>query len=479
MAIINLVPPVEPQEPEAIAYTELAQAKKFIDMSDDTLRYVEELDRWFRWNGRYWENISKLVIVEDIRQMNRQDALCIPKGKGPTKQMCSLRFARNIEGFCRGDRRCLLELEELDADPWLLGTPDGIFDLRTGERIPEDQRPYVMMVTAVAPADVADKTTCPVFLKFMGEFTCADEDLRRFLLQYAGYSLTGDMREQCLIFLYGDGDNGKTVFLHIVRNLLGDYAMTAAVDLFATTSIGKHATGFADLHRKRCVITNETQEGQTLRMDKIKGITGQDLMRANFMRKDNFEFLPVCKLFMFGNHKPNLPDVGKAVKKRIRMVPCDLRLEAGQMDKDLPAKLLAEGPGILRALIDGCRDWQEHGLKTPKCVQDETDDYFSTQDVFNNWLEDCCIVDANAKVSSADLWGSWSSWAEHRKLKIGTDTELSERLKLHGFVKKDHVLMSDGTRPRGWEGLALIGQQYEMPNVGPEPPPHTKYPHDF
>jgi len=188
--------------------------------------------------------------------------------------------------------------------------------------------------------------------------------------------------------------------------------------LFVTTSIGKHATGFADLHRRRCVITNETQEGQTLLLDKIKQITGQDPMRANFMRKDNFEFRPVCKLIMFGNHKPNLPDVGKAVKKRIRMVPCNLRLKEGQMDRDLPAKLLAEGPGILRALIDGCLDWQKRGLATPECVDEQTENYFSAQDVRKQWFEECCVSDANAKVSSSEIWQSWATWAEHRKFRI-------------------------------------------------------------
>ena len=93
-------------------------------------------------------------------------------------------------------------------------------------------------------------------------------------------------------------------------------------------------------------------KGHTLRMDVIKNITGQDPIRANFMRQDTFEFLPVCKLIMFGNHKPSLPNVGKAEQKRIRMVPCDLRLAAHEIDRDLFAKLTGEGPGILRTMME-------------------------------------------------------------------------------------------------------------------------------
>lgn len=445
---------------EVVKLTEDAQAKAFVDIHNGDMKYVEENGQWYIHNGSYWEEISSLVITEQARLMNRGTAIMVDKSPGLQKQLSSLRFAQQVERLAHGDERCLLAMEELDKDPWLLGTPGGIINLRTGQYIAMGLKPFVTLVTAVEPADVANEHTCPVFLKFMKEFTCNDEGLRRYLMQYGGYCMTGDMREQCLIFLFGDGDNGKTVFIQLLRWILGGYAMTAALDLFVTTSMGKHLTSFADLHRRRRVITNETQEGQTLRMDKIKDITDGEPMRANFMRQDTFEFLPVCKLIMFGNHKPNLPDVGKAVKKRVRMVPCDLQLAPEKMDRDLLMKLKAEGPGILRALIDGCLDWQAHGLKTPKCVEQQTEEYFDTQDTFSKWFEDCCVEDANAKVPSSDLWQSWSIWAEYRKLRVGTEPELSERLEAHGFKKLAHVQTRDGKRPRGWGGLRLISSEW-------------------
>src|SRR5262245_39433804 len=166
---------------------------------------------------------------------------------------------------------------------------------------------------------------------------------------------------------------------------------------------------------------------------------GQDPMRANFMRKDNFEFRPVCKLVMFGNHKPTLPDVGKAVRKRIRLVPCNLRLQEGEMDRDLPVKLMNEGPGILRAFIDGCLDWQAHGLITPACVDEQTENYFSAQDIRKQWFDECCIIDPNSKVSSTDVWRSWVTWAKHREFRTGTDVALSEWLENcgYGFTRVD------------------------------------------
>ena len=465
-------PPVE--KLDTVPLTEDAQAKAFVDSHDGNLKYVEENDQWYRHNGVYWEEISRLSIIDRARLMNRGTAITLNQNSNLKKQLSSRRFAQQVEGLSRGEERCLLSMEELDKDPWLMGTPDGIVDLLTGRYISFGLKPYVTMTTAVGPADVANDRACPLFLKFMDEFTCGDQELKRFLLQYAGYCLTGDMREQCLLFLYGDGDNGKTVFIQLLRWLLKDYAHNAAVDLFVTTSIGKHATGFADLHRRRLVITNETQEGQTLRMDKIKQITGQDPMRANFMRQDNFEFLPVCKLLMFGNHKPSLPDVGKAVRKRIRMVPCNLRLAEGQMDRDLPWKLQKEGPGILRAIINGCLDWQANGLIVPESVEVQTDRYFDQQDYVGQWFAECCEPNQNGRVASIDVWRSWATWADGRKLKAGTEQDLTEKLEAKGFVRLGHVKLANGKRPRGWEGFVLLDQR-EM-DLGPEPPPHSEHP---
>jgi putative DNA primase/helicase len=456
----------EPEKPAPVEFTEDSQVKLFVDKANDTLRYVDELDQWINHNGNYWEEVSKLAIIEVVRQLNRESALELQKDMKLARSLSTKRFSASVESWARGDRQCLLSVDELDKDPWLLGTEGGIIDLRTGQYIDKGQRPYVTMVTAVAPADVADKSTCPRFLEFMDQFTCGDASLKRYLLQYAGYCLTGDMREQCLLFLYGDGDNGKTVFIQLLRNLLGGYAMTAPIELFVTAGVGKHLTGFAAMHRKRCVIANETQKGHVLRMDVIKGITGQDLMRANFMRKDTFEFLPVCKLVMFGNHKPNLPNVGKAERKRIRMIPCELQLAQSEIDRGLPERLQAEGPGILRALINGCLDWQREGLVEPDCVKEHTANYFDGQDQFRRWLEACCIKGFDKQERTAVLWNSWRLWAKENQVEAGTETSFAENLTEAGF-KYDKNLKFENGKARGWKGLEMAkggpGADQEIP----------------
>src|SRR5262249_27787952 len=140
--------------------------------------------------------------------------------------------------------------------------------------------------TAVAPADAA---TCQRWLQFLNEATGNDPELIRFLQQWCGYSLTGVTREHALVFMYGPGGNGKSVFLNVVTGILGDYAATAAMDTFTASRNEKHPTDLAMLRGARLVTASETEQGKAWAESRIKQITGGDAISARFMRQDFFK----------------------------------------------------------------------------------------------------------------------------------------------------------------------------------------------
>ena len=77
-----------------------------------------------------------------------------------------------------------------------------------------------------------------------------DPEVRRFVQKAAGYSLTGDVSEQVLFFLYGRGANGKTTFINAVLDVLGDYARQAPHDLL----IKKYGTNGTHLEEQRAAL---------------------------------------------------------------------------------------------------------------------------------------------------------------------------------------------------------------------------------
>src|SRR5262249_22650608 len=265
-------------------------------------------------------------------------------------------FASGVEKFAQGDERIAVTIAYWDSDPWLLGTPGGTVDLRTGELRESRQDDGITKCTSVAPNNVG----CPLWLKFLDEATAGDQELIRFLKQWCGLCLTGVTREHALLFVYGPGGNGKSVFLNIVTNILQAYATTAAMDTFTSSNSDKHPTELAMLRGARLVTASETEEGRAWAESRIKQLTGGDRISARFMRQDFFEFAPQFKLTIIGNHKPVLHNVDDAARRRFNVVPFIRKPE--KPDRELEQKLIREAPGILQWMIEGCLDWQQHGL---------------------------------------------------------------------------------------------------------------------
>ena len=113
----------------------------------------------------------------------------------------------------------------------MLGTPGGTVDLRTGELRDSRREDAITKLTAVAPLD----DECPLWLKFLDDATGGDHEFIRFLQQWCGYCLTGVTREHALVFVYGPGGNGKSVFLNIVRRIFDHYVKTAPIDTFTSS----------------------------------------------------------------------------------------------------------------------------------------------------------------------------------------------------------------------------------------------------
>ena len=167
-------------------------------------------------------------------------------------------------------------------------------------------------------------------------------ELIRYLQQWCGYCLTGDTREHALVFVYGGGGNGKSVFLNTVSGILSEYAVTAAMDTFTASRDSKHPTDLAMLRGARMVTASETEEGKPFAEARIKQMTGGDPISARFMRQDFFTFLPQFKITIVGNYRPTLQNVDEAFRRRFNIIPFTRKPD--KPDKALESKLHAEAP---------------------------------------------------------------------------------------------------------------------------------------
>jgi P4 family phage/plasmid primase-like protien len=227
---------------------------------------------------------------------------------------------------------------------------------------------YCTKMTAASPGG-----TCPLWNTFLDRVTDGDREFQAFLSRMVGYGLTADTREHALFFLYGTGANGKSVFLSTVAGILNDYAKSAAIETFIASPSEHHPTDLAGLQGARLVTATETEDGRRWAESKIKTLTGGDRIAARFMRQDFFEFTPVFKLVIAGNHKPGLRSVDEAIRRRLHLVPFTVTIPPAERDLSLSHKLRAEWGGILGWALEGCLEWQARGLNPPASVRDATE----------------------------------------------------------------------------------------------------------
>ena len=430
----------------APAFSEEALALAFAERHTDNHRYVAGWNKWFRFDRKRWTVDETRETFSLARKLCREAACEINKPER-AKAVASAKTRAAVVSLAGEDRRLAATIDQWDADPWLLNTPEGVIDLRSGELRPHAATDYMTKITNVAP-----DPSCPIplWLKFLDRVTDRNKGLQAYLARMCGYSLTGVTTEHAMFFLHGDGANGKSVLMNTIIHIVGDYHRTAPIETFTATNNEQHPTELAMLRGARMVTATETEDGRRWAENRIKTLTGGDRIAARFMRQDFFEYSPQFKLVISGNHKPGLRSVDEAIRRRVNLLPFTVTIPEAERDKELTNKLRAEAPGILAWMIAGCLEWQQIGLAPPEVVIEATKAYLEDEDTIKQWVDDVCIVGEDQWASTADLFASWQEWAERHGEYVIPSRRFVQHLVALGFERHRP------NQARGFRGLGLV-----------------------
>jgi putative DNA primase/helicase len=432
-------------------------AAKMVDVLGQRLRYAPELDRWYVWDGSVWspnailqaEAMVNRELIVQADKVARMGATTDEKKKYYKIAEAFLSSARasSVRKVMESDPALAIGIASFDSDPWLLNTPNGLVDLRTGTLKPADPAKLASKRTSCTPE--FDRA-CPTWIRFLNETTGHDQEFIDYLQRFAGYCLTGLVNEQCLLFVWGGGGNGKSVFLNVLSGILADYARVAPGDVFTQSFGERHSTEIAMLAGARLVVASEIEHGKKWNQVRVKSLTGGEKVTARFMRQDDFTFMPTFKILMAGNARPSVTNLDQAMRRRLRFVP--FLHQPLRVDQHLGEKLEGEYPAILAWMIRGCLTWKKDGLGTTPVVTKSTEDYFEDEDILQEWLR-VSVRGGTGKdfVKSRDLWASYQSWCRQCGEEPGHERSLVQKLTALGF--------NHGRGPkaeRGFHGLKLV-----------------------
>lgn len=326
--------------------------------------------------------------------------------------------------------------DDFDAKPELLGVPNGVVDLRTGEfrgAQPED------MASRSTAAQFDATATCPIFQRFMGQIA-KSSDYRRYLQTVLGYLLIGHCVEQKAFFMLGRGSNGKGTLTRAILAALGNEYCTTLSPAFMKAASKGNGNGptpaLMTLRGTRVAFCTETERKNGIDEPFFKQLTGNDALtgRHNYEGQDTFK--PRCKLLVSTNAMPDWQYGDQALWRRVTVLPFTRQFKGDACNSNLDAQLAAEASGILNWMIAGAKRYLAHGLGTCAEVVEATEKAHQSSDTVQRWIEAECRTGPDLATRSSEAFDRYQAFVDKRRLVALTQKKFKTRMLTLGYSQK-------------------------------------------
>lgn len=452
-----------------VSFSDRGNAMRLLTLHGQNLRYCHAWKQWLIYDQGRWIVDETAAIIRRCEGVIQTLYLDAGHSEDPKERKALASWALKTESFKAvngmlswANARAGVPVipDELDADPWHFNVQNGTLDLKTGQLQPHQRED---LISKQAPVTFDPDTQCPQWLAFLDRIMASNQNLISYLQRAVGYSLSGSRREQKMFIPFGKGRNGKSTFIDLLMDLLGDYAESTPTSTLMTKRTDGIPNDVARLKGVRFVSAQEAEKGRHLAESLVKQITGDKRISARFMHANWFTFEPICKIWLSTNHKPLIRGTDDGIWRRVQLIPFNVQIPEEEADTDLPQKLQTELPGILNWALAGCLAWQEQGLNPPDEIKAANNEYRNEQDALCTFFEEHCIFRPDARVSVQDLFRVYTSWCEESGEK---SSEIMTKSQFGVFLKQQKDLTQGRTgQARYWIGIGLLS-----PDTSPPPP---------
>ena len=434
--------------PEHVNEANLAAA--YASQLQDKARYCFEDKHWYLWDGTRWKQDKQRQLLQLTTEFVQFAASSfITQGEPDVaRRILTFLSAQKLENIEKlAQPKLAISLTEFDTSPMQLCVGNGVIDLQTGKLMPPMPS---MHHSKMAGVEYEAGATCPRFMQFLADIFPDDGELVAYVQKVAGYLLTGSTKEQCLFMLLGGGANGKSTLVNLLTDLLGDYAANTAASTLMASNSNQYGDDLIRLAGARLITSSETEHGQRFAEAKIKSFTGGDKVTGRPLYGSWVEFVPVGKIVLTTNNRPEIRGSDDGIWRRIREVPFNRQFKEAEQDRELMSALRQELPGILNWAINGCLLWQAKGLNAPASVTASITAYRSEMDTVAGFIEDECHQAPSQRSSVANLYEQYASWCKAQDKHPRTKVQFGTALKSQGYAQ-----VRDSTG-RYWQGLTTV-----------------------
>lgn len=346
------------------------------------------------------------------------------------------RASKNITATLK-ESRPMLEItpQDLDANPYLLCTPDATYDLRLGmagarEHSAED---FITKTTTVSPGDRGKQ----IWLDCLDTIFCGDRELINYVQMICGLAAIGKVEVEALIIAYGCGRNGKSTFWNSVSRVLGLYSGNISADTLTFGCRRNVKPEMAEVKGKASAHCRREQEGARLnRLHRQTALASVDDIFAEKKYKDPFSFSPSHSLVLYTNHLPKVSASDDGTWRRLIVIPFNAKIEGKSDIKNYGDYLYQNaGESILAWVIGGAKKVidLDYKVPTPATVQKAIDDYRNQNDWFGNFLDEKCEVGKGYRESSSTLYQAYRNYCVDTNEYVRSTADFYTALEGAGF----------------------------------------------
>lgn len=452
--------PSAAQRPEA--RTDLGNARRLIRLHGCALRYFSARRCWLVWRETRWipDRTGEVIRrAKDTVESMFADAATLPEDQRSDARKWALasqnakRLAAMVT-LAESEPGVAVEAADLDADPWLLNVRNGLLDLRTGELRASDP---AALATKICGAAYDPRARSELWERFLGDLFGDDAELRDYVQRALGYSLFGAWREKTFWFGYGPPDGGKSTFLGVIGDVLGDYHASADHSTWMQQNVGGNRGDLTRLRGARLVTTVEVRASARFDQALMKAVTGGDTLTAAAKYEAEISFAPAFALWFAANDRPAIPTDDEGLWNRVACVPFTRVVPKDRQDRELRAKLASDehAPAVLAWLVEGCQRWQREGIGTCAAVAAAVSAYRRDANEALGFFEDCLRLEPGVHARCADVLAAYQTWARANGVRYPLGArKLAQRLRQLGATGGN-----DASRIRGercWLGVELL-----------------------
>ncbi|HYB07343.1 MAG TPA: phage/plasmid primase, P4 family [Nitrososphaerales archaeon] len=303
---------------------------------------------------------------------------------------------------------------------------NGLLDTGTGKLEPLSPDFYSL---SKLPVSYVPGQDCPAFKTFISE-VLYNEDIP-VIQEWFGYCLHRGYPAQVAILFVGEGNNGKSTLISVLKSLLG-FENISAVSL-QELELNRFAK--ADLFGKLANLYADLPDSALKGVGTFKMLTGGDPIRGERKFMSSFPFVNRAKLTFSCNVVPEVYEDTTAFFRRWIIIQFPHQFDGPRADKDLLKKLTTaeELSGVLNFALEGLRRLRSNGwtFSNSRSTEEVRLDYIRRSSPMKAFLMDCTSLKSDGVVGKKALFQAFVTYCSKMKLATVTSDTFYKNLPLY------------------------------------------------